>query len=81
MARAPLVEPAYLTRSTLAARLEISESTVDDPLAALREIIALRDGAVPDKVADAIRSEARAFRKVKGRLPHGVVSSKERGGA
>lgn len=51
---------------------------ITDGLKALAEIVAERDGILPDKIADAIRAAARDFRKAKGRLPEGVISEKSR---
>lgn len=51
---------------------------VEDPIAALREIVKERGGALPEKIDDAIIAAAKDFRKAKGRLPKGVTSTKER---
>lgn len=51
--------------------------TIDDPAKAIREIVKLR-GEIPEKLADAIRSAARDYRKAKGRLPAGITSSTSR---
>lgn len=51
---------------------------IADPLKALAEIMAERDGVLPDKIGDAMRAAARDFRKAKGRLPDGVTSNKTR---
>lgn len=51
---------------------------VEDPIAALREIVKERDGVLPEKIDDAIIAAAKDFRKAKGRLPKGVTSTKER---
>ncbi|WP_100961007.1 hypothetical protein [Bosea sp. FBZP-16] len=50
---------------------------IDAPLV-LAELIAL-GGAVPAKVADALLSAARDYRKLKGNLPRGVKVTNERG--
>ena len=51
---------------------------VEDPIAALREIIKERGGVLPEKIDDALISAAKDFRKGKGRLPKGVTSTKDR---
>ncbi len=51
---------------------------IEDGVKALTEIMAERNGVLPEKIADAIRAAARDFRKAKGRLPDGVTSSKTR---
>lgn len=50
--------------------------TVIDAVKAVAAIVALRDGEVPEKLAAVLETEARAYRKAKGRLPDGVTSSK-----
>lgn len=55
---------------------EREELTVTDAVKALRAIIKL-SGQCPEKIAEAIKSEARAYRKVRKALPDGVVSSKD----
>ena len=45
---------------------------------AITEIIAERDGVLPEKIAEAILSAARDFRKAKGRLPVGVKAETTR---
>lgn len=52
--------------------------SVNDPVAALKDILAAREGELTDKLDEALISAAKDFRKVKGRLPAGVSSTKER---
>jgi hypothetical protein len=47
---------------------------IDDPVKVLRALMKERGGAVPEKIADAIKSAARDYRKAKGDLPPGVSS-------
>lgn len=51
---------------------------VDAPLV-LGELIALAGGVVPEKVADALLSAARDYRKLRGNLPRGIKVTNERG--
>ena len=52
--------------------------TIVDGAKALKAIIKASDGVVPDKITDAILASARAYRKMKGKLPDGIESSVER---
>ncbi len=52
--------------------------TVDDPVKAIRTLMKAADGQLDEKIAAAIITAARAYRKTKGALPAGVTSSKER---
>lgn len=45
---------------------------------AIGEIVALADGILPEKIADAILTAARDFRKAKGRLPVGIKADTTR---
>ena len=53
--------------------------TIVDAPKALKAIIKAADGAIPEKIADAIITAARDYRKLKGKLPDGITASTERG--
>ncbi|MCW2275097.1 hypothetical protein GJ654_10215 [Rhodoblastus acidophilus] len=52
--------------------------TITDWKAALTDICAARDGALPEKIEAALLTAVRDFRKASGKLPSGVSSSKEK---
>jgi hypothetical protein len=51
--------------------------TIEDPVKAIKALLKERAG-LPEKIEAAIISAARDYRKLKGRLPDGVTSTKER---
>ena len=51
---------------------------IEDPIKALAAIVKERNGELPEKLADAIKTAARDYRKAKGSLPEGVTATKSR---
>lgn len=51
---------------------------IEDPIKALAAIVKERNGDLPEKLADAIKTAARDYRKAKGSLPEGVTATKSR---
>ena len=53
------------------------ELSLDDATAAVAEIVAV-SGSVPEKLAEAILSAARAYRRLHKKLPAGVSAATDR---
>ncbi|WP_036289594.1 hypothetical protein [Methylosinus sp. PW1] len=60
-------------------RRTTEELVITDALAALKFILAERNDVLPEKIADAIKTAARDYRKAMGVLPTGVESVKSKG--
>jgi hypothetical protein len=59
-------------------RRTTEELIIEDAAKAIKAILKERGGILPEKIADAIKTAARDYRKAKGKLPDGVTSETSR---